>query len=108
MTLAELQRLQSVRRPDGAGDRPLELPSPSGAEDADGASFRDTLSNAIADVDGAQKTANDKINAFVSGEKKNLHDVMLSMEKANVSFQLMTEVRNKTLEAYQELMRMQV
>lgn len=108
MTIAELQRLQSVGRPDRSGDGPLELPSPAGPDDSEGPSFKDTLSNAIDEVDGAQKASNQEIDAFVSGEKKNLHDVMLSMEKANVSFQLMTEVRNKTLEAYQELMRMQV
>ena len=108
MTIAELQRLQSVQRPGSSGDGFRDIPSPRRPDDSDGTSFKDTLENAIDDVDGSQKTANEEVQAFVSGEKKNLHDVMISMEKAKVSFQLMAEVRNKSLEAYQELMRMQV
>lgn len=108
MTIAELQRLQSIQRPERSGDGFADLPSPAGPNESGDSSFKDTLQNAIDEVDGAQKTANDEVQAFISGEKKNLHDVMLSMEEAKVSFQLMTEVRNKSLEAYQELMRMQV
>ena len=45
---------------------------------------------------------------MLSGENVPLHQVMIATEEASVSFQLMVEVRNKLLEAYQELMRMQV
>ena len=80
----------------------LPQPMPSGND------FAGTLSNAIDRVDGMQKTANDQIEAFVAGENENLHEVMIAMNEAELSFQLMTEVRNKVLETYQELMRMQV
>jgi flagellar hook-basal body complex protein FliE len=43
-----------------------------------------------------------------SGQNVSLHQTMIAMEEASVSFQLMVEVRNKVLESYQELMRMQV
>jgi flagellar hook-basal body complex protein FliE len=44
----------------------------------------------------------------LSGQNVSLHQAMISMQEANVSFQLMVEVRNKLLESYQELMRMQI
>ncbi|MEJ2612505.1 MAG: flagellar hook-basal body complex protein FliE [Candidatus Thiodiazotropha sp.] len=58
---------------------------------------------------------NDQINTsdvalrkLATGETNNIHHVMLSLEKAKLSFQLMLQVRNKALEAYQDVMRMQV
>jgi flagellar hook-basal body complex protein FliE len=45
---------------------------------------------------------------LLSGQNVSLHQAMISMQEANVSFQLMVEVRNKLLDSYQELMRMQV
>ena len=44
----------------------------------------------------------------ISGENKNLHEVMIAVEKSSIAFQFMSQVRNKALEAYQEVMRMQV
>lgn len=104
MNVAQLQRLQQA----GGTDRGQALPQPRETADADGASFGDTLQNAINDVDASQKAADDKIESFVAGEEENLHDVMISMNQAKLHFQLMTEVRNKGLETYQELMRMQI
>lgn len=85
-------------------DQAAALPRPAPAGD----DFAATLGDAIDRVDGMQKTANAQIEAFVSGENENLHEVMIAMNEAELSFQLMTEVRNKVLETYQELMRMQV
>jgi len=45
---------------------------------------------------------------MVTGESRDLHEVMLAVEKANISFQFLTQVRNKALDAYQEIMKMQV
>jgi len=47
-------------------------------------------------------------SGLMSGKNVSLHQVMISMEEANISFQMMVEVRNKLLDSYQELMRMQV
>ena len=68
----------------------------------------DALTEAVNRVDGAQKAADGQIDAFVAGEQENLHEVMISMNQAELYLQLMTEVRNKMLDTYQELMRMQV
>lgn len=59
-------------------------------------------------VNDLQLHADKEIQKFSSGESKGLHEVMLSMEKSGVAFQFLTQVRNKALEAYQEVMRMQV
>lgn len=99
MTVAQLQRLRS-----GIEDG-TRLPQP---REPQGASFGDTLKDAVGQVDDAQKTADQQIEAFVAGEQENLHEVMISMNQAKLAFQLMTEVRNKALETYQELMRIQV
>ena len=52
--------------------------------------------------------ASDAVQGVLTGQGVPLHRAMLSVEEANVSFQLMVEVRNKLLESYQELMRMQI
>ena len=75
---------------------------------ATGPAFSDTLQMAIDRADGAQKTADAQVEAFVAGESDNVHDAMIAMNEASLHFQLLTEVRNKLLDGYQELMRMQV
>ena len=83
-----------------------------GLEAANGAkspgSFQSLLTNMVGDVVEKQAAANDAMVGLMSGKNVSLHQAMISMEEANVSFQLMVEVRNKLLESYQELMRMQV
>ncbi len=105
MTLSELQRMRSAGI--SGSDDPRSLPRPRmGA--GHGAGFTETLKEAIESVDGAQKEAGEQMTAFISGEQENVHEVMIAMNQAQLSFQLMTEVRNKMLDTYQELMRMQV
>jgi len=55
-----------------------------------------------------QKEASTKVQDFIAGEISDVHDVMVAVEKASTSFQLLMELRNKFLDAYQELKRMQV
>ncbi len=102
MKVAELQRLQQLRAQDDG-----RLPAPRSRETADGG-FADTLAQAIQEVDRAQKAADAQVEAFIAGEQENLHEVMISMNQARLYFQLMTEVRNRLLETYQELMRTQI
>ena len=66
------------------------------------------FSELVSKVNDLQTKSDKSIQALASGESKNLHEVMISMEKASISFQFMSSVRNKALEAYQEVMRMQV
>jgi flagellar hook-basal body complex protein FliE len=72
------------------------------------ASFNDALSTAMADVNSLQNEAGKAIDKMVTGEASDLHEVMVAVEKARTSFDLLMEIRNKTLEAYREIMRTQV
>jgi flagellar hook-basal body complex protein FliE len=74
---------------------------------SDGA-FQSVLNNAIQSVDGFQKTADTKVNQFLSGEGDELHRVVMSTQQAELSFELFQQVRNKVVQAYQEIMRMQM
>jgi flagellar hook-basal body complex protein FliE len=73
-----------------------------------GDSFGKLLKNSMEEVNQLQNEADRSIEQLVAGESKNLHETMIAMEKANISFRLMLEVRNKIIEAYQDVMRMQV
>jgi len=71
-------------------------------------SFGDTLNQAIADVNNLQTEAGKAIDSMVAGQATDLHDVMIAVEKARTSFDLLMEIRNKTIDVYQEIMRIQV
>lgn len=62
----------------------------------------------IKEVNDAQQEARSKQTALMTGQPVEIHDVMIAMEKASVAMQLTMQVRNKVLEAYQEISRMQV
>ena len=71
-------------------------------------SFEETMKKFINDVDSAQKFAGESVEKLITGEIKDIHDVMVAVQKAGTSFELMMEMRNKMIEAYREVMRMQV
>jgi flagellar hook-basal body complex protein FliE len=73
-----------------------------------GGSFSNTLKQFVSEVNTKQVDSSKTVNELLSGGNVSLHQAMIAMEEANVSFQLMIEVRNKLLDSYQELMRMQV
>ena len=82
-------------------------PQTTGAAPADGA-FSSLLGGLVSDVNAKQLNAGETVAGLLGGQNVSLHQAMVAMEEANISFQLMVEVRNKLLESYQELMRMQV
>jgi flagellar hook-basal body complex protein FliE len=71
-------------------------------------SFSDALHNAIADVDRLQHEADKSVMKVQTGNTGSLHEAIIALEKADISFRTMLQVRNKIVEAYQEIMRMQV
>lgn len=71
-------------------------------------SFADVLGEMVREVSSKQAHSAQMVQDLQSGQNVSLHQAMIAMEEASVSFQLMVEVRNKLLESYQELMRMQV
>ncbi len=71
-------------------------------------SFGQMLAGSIAEVNNLQVEANTAIEKLVSGRSQNLHETMLAVEKAEIAFRTMNQVRQKVIDAYQEVMRMQV
>ena len=74
---------------------------------ADG-SFSNVLGKLVQEVGVKQGAANDAVRGLLTGQNVSLHQAMIATQEASVSFQLMVEVRNRLLDSYQELMRMQV
>jgi flagellar hook-basal body complex protein FliE len=70
--------------------------------------FSDILFNAVKEVNNLHQTADKAIQNVQAGNTGGLHETMIALEKADVSFRTMLTVRNKLIEAYQEIMRMQV
>jgi len=71
-------------------------------------SFSDTLKQFVSDVNSLQNQASEAEAKLVTGEITDIHEVMIAVEKANTSMELMLEMRNKIVEAYQEIMRMPI
>ena len=86
-------------------EMPSVLPA---ATPVSGDSFSSLLGKMVSEVNAQQQISAQSVNALQSGQNVPLHQAVISMEEASVSFQLMVEVRNKLLDSYQELMRMQV
>lgn len=76
---------------------------------ASGADFSSALQNAMQQVSQAQESAQQMSQDFSAGNSDvNLQDVMVNLQKANLSFQQMVQVRNKLVSAYQDIMNMQI
>ncbi len=84
------------------GSSPVKQATQGGQE------FGDLLKNAVEAVNAMQHEAGRLEEAVAKGENVNIHQAVIAGEKAGLSFQLLMQVRNKMVEAYQEVMRMQV
>lgn len=78
------------------------------AEDVNSRDFGQTISDFITAVNEDQKISAQEVSDVIQGKSENLHQAMAAMEEASLSFRLMVEVRNKLMESYQTLQRMQV
>ena len=81
--------------------------SPVGGH-GNGGGFLSSLKDAIAQVNEVQLDASQAVDKFVSGDSDNVHQMMMALQKADVSFQLMMQVRNKLVAAYEDIQRMQM
>jgi flagellar hook-basal body complex protein FliE len=70
--------------------------------------FAEVLQEAVEAVNHMHHEADNAARDFVVGEAQSLHETMIAVEKADISLRLLTQVRNKGVEAYQEIMRMQI
>jgi len=69
-------------------------------------SFGDVLGNALNEVNQLKNEADEAINNLAVGKQKDIHQTMIDLEKANVAFQLLMQIRNKIIAAYETVMRM--
>jgi len=104
----DLDRLNgALKLPDGL--KPVEDKSrPGQPTQPDKPSFKKVMSNLVNDVDQLHKAAEKTTEKLVTGELEDVHQVVVAMEEAQTSFRLMMEIRNKMVEAYKEIMKMQV
>ena len=85
------------------------VPGPAGGDRVAGSlGFGDTLARALTEVNDLQQNAAAAASSLARGEHANMADTVLAVEKANISLSFTVQIRNKLLEAYQELMRMQI
>ena len=70
--------------------------------------FADFFWRSVAEVDNVQQQADGAIRELAAGRQKDLHQTMIAIEKAEISFQLLMKVRNKIIAAYEEIMRMSI
>lgn len=102
---AALAQIQALQKANGvqAGASVGDVAAPNGVD------FRTILKNAINDVSDAQNNAQAKVQAFSTGDSSmSLEEVMVSLQKANISFQGMMAVRNRLIDAYKDVTNLQV
>ena len=78
------------------------------AEVADGADFASALEDAVQSTDQTLRAGDQAAMAMAAGEDVGLHETMIAVEKADIAFRTLTAVKNRALEAYNEVMRMQI
>lgn len=85
----------------------LSAIQPSGETSQPGA-FQNVLNSAIQTIESANKDASVSVQKFLNGENEELHTAALAVQKANLTFDLGLQVRNKVVDAYQQIMQMQM
>ena len=83
-----------------------EAVRPAGATRTAG--FQDVFASAINSVEGASHNADEAVERFLSGQGEELHTTAMAVQRAELSFELFMQARNKVAQAYQEIMRMQM
>jgi flagellar hook-basal body complex protein FliE len=86
----------------------MALQTTGGAAAKPAAGFADLLGKAVGQLQDISNNANTKVNALASGQDVELSDVMLSLQTESMAMSLATQVRNKAVEAYQDVSRMQM
>ena len=87
---------------------PRRLYGGGGVQGTQNGGFAQHLQQAMGNVDAAQANRDQMVEGMVTGQVGEVHDVMIAAEEAQLSLELMIEVRNKLLEGYQSIMAMQV
>jgi flagellar hook-basal body complex protein FliE len=108
-TVSNANKFLDTGRLNSTGDRQsLQIDKTNGSAATAGASFAETLNQAVGSVNEMQKTADKAMQDLATGKTDNIADVMIAAEKADIALKVMVQVRNKIIDAYQEVMKMQV
>jgi flagellar hook-basal body complex protein FliE len=107
-----IQNDKNVKSWSNKAEKNLELGLPQNIEQMSGSkgveTFGDFLTNSLAEVNKLQVTANEAVQKLASGESKNVHETLLAVERADIAFRTLNQIRGKVIDAYKEIMRMQV
>jgi flagellar hook-basal body complex protein FliE len=105
--------IQPIQMPISLTQNPIQPIAPisnnvQSTSEVSAVNFKDLLTKAISDLNTSQTDANASIQNLATGGADNLHDVIISMEKAEMTLQYAIQVRNKVMDAYQSVIQMQV
>ena len=107
MNTISTNSLPDVYTPSAAQRATLPTPPTSSGQDVGESSFESVLKNAVSGVEQLHTNAQEQVTQLAKGDRQDIHSVMIAVEKADVAFQLMMQVRNKIVNAYQEVSKMQ-
>lgn len=107
-TINVTDNVNELRKSNNSESKIKGLGPDLGSGSVAGESFADSLKQAVHTVDSLQKDADIKMQELATGKSQNIHETMIAAEKADIALKLMVQVRNKIIDAYQEIMRMQV
>lgn len=105
MTWQAIEAVEAVR---GAAAREVAPAAAAGAPGTAGPGFGELIEAGLGEVNRQLLASQVDMQRLAVGEAQNLHEVMIRLEESRLSFQLMLQVRNRLLEAYQDVMKMQV
>lgn len=107
-TVNRANRFLEAGRLHESGSQSIESTNKSTDTSSTAKSFADTLNDAIGSVNELQKTSDKAMQDLATGRTDNVAEVMIATEKADIALKLMVQVRNKIIDAYQDIMKMQV
>ena len=93
----------------GGAQPPINTPSrPAPTEGTSGPSFGDTVGRYLQNVNQEYLRSDQVVSDLVSGKSGDVHDVVMAVAKADLAFRMVLEIRNRLIDSYQEIMRMQI
>ena len=100
--------LMPSRPPEVSGADASAAAGAAGAGAIDGKSFKDVLADSLKEVNAMQMEAEGAIQDIATGKTDNVAEVMMAVEKADLAFKMLLQIRNKLTDAYDEVMRMRM
>lgn len=107
---APMLPIQNIPMPSIDPQAAIQMPSVGAASSslAAGSLFHSAFTTAVNTVDGLQSKADQAVERFLTGENEDVHSAVLAVQRADLSFSLFQQVRNRVVSAYQEIMKTQV